>query len=1130
MLVKKILFTIFVCLISLYIWNPVTSQASEFQIIEQSDSSIVAESGRYVYLHVNTNGTNVSYQWYRKFRNTSDWRKWDGKTSAEHTLKMKDIWDGMQVKCMATKESETIETGVSTIFLCPRPGSAEVGGSHSGMTTFLDMDFASVNLLSGEYFQANLKENTELRYQWYYQNKGDNEWIEWTGMNSCRLKQKVDKSWDGRKIKCMISSMSGYTADSTVIDLCVYGNSEGIDTCKEISLYTMNETWAPYISIPADKFREYNTGDGGAKVLVGSSVQINQGVVSPVRKQVYAHQVTDSSYWVKSDQPSGVEGEVVLQEYVYGSSYIMTTGGDIVKVNVVEYANEYAEEVMKDYMDRNIDDSMTDYEKMEICCQFVAAYDYEKEHSSYTGMIVTGGGDCRASAGALAYMLGELGIQSVSRNAAYIDGAGSGHENVIACASGKYYVLEAGYEGKAPRHYSIREFNSVYSYKVKNNGTACITQYIGIQGVRDIKIPDTIDGYEVTEIGEGAFRGLHEVKSITVPASVLSIGKQAFMWDTALEDIFLPDNLLSIGIDCFCYDSCLKKIRIPASVEELGDGAFLYCESLEEIEVEKSNMYYTSEEGVLFNYHKSELIVYPAGKKSREYNAPGTVQTIHTWAFAGVGHNNKQYLKELLLPRGVKNIEEYAFCETSLDELAIPDTVSVIKAYSFKYTAITEIVLPDTLTVIEDYAFYRAIVREINLPDSLESIGEYAFAGNLCLNIRWVPTSVKIIGDHAFDFGFGWFSMGKGSSSSRTYYSYVCFPETINSDAFGTDLFSSCVVGVIKDSPIYKYATENNVPYVCLNSQYKIPMQETYITGVAAKCDTEGDYVVDVQWNDTIPFPLIKNRDYVISVEEQDGGESVISSIRGIGFFSGSIEKKAAVAKSASLKKTFSIESIENTSSGVCITWEACKNASGYTISYFRKNDEASARAKQGGNNTQKILDWSCFDKGDLYKGEVYIFYIVAYKNMRSIGICDEIEFMVKRPEEDSEDETVKFSSGGVDYKLTDKGAVVIGGNKRKKKVVIPNIVKYKGIEYKVRIIAPKAFYRNTAMRKVFIGRNVGKIGEKAFYGCYCLKRIKIRSKKLQLVGKGSFKYVNYKVKLTAPKGKYKKYKKMMKL
>jgi hypothetical protein len=78
--------------------------------------------------------------------------------------------------------------------------------------------------------------------------------------------------------------------------------------------------------------------------------------------------------------------------------------------------------------------------------------------------------------------------------------------------------------------------------------------------------------------------------------------------------------------------------------------------------------------------------------------------------------------------------------------------------------------------------------------------------------------------------------------------------------------------------------------------------------------------------------------------------------------------------------------------------------------------------------------------------------------------------------------------------------------NKKAKTITIPATVKVNGITYKVTSIADNALKGNKKVTTVTIGKNVTKIGKKAFYGCKNLKKINMTAGKLKTIGKSAFK------------------------
>ena len=109
---------------------------------------------------------------------------------------------------------------------------------------------------------------------------------------------------------------------------------------------------------------------------------------------------------------------------------------------------------------------------------------------------------------------------------------------------------------------------------------------------------------------------------------------------------------------------------------------------------------------------------------------------------------------------------------------------------------------------------------------------------------------------------------------------------------------------------------------------------------------------------------------------------------------------------------------------------------------------------------------------------------------------------------------------------VTYMGAV----NKKTKNVTIPATIKIDGVTYKVTKIAEKAFKGNKKVQKIVIGKNVKQIGADAFRNCKNLKKIVIRTTKLndKNVHKKAFRGVTKKTVITVPSKKRKAYKTLL--
>ena len=207
-------------------------------------------------------------------------------------------------------------------------------------------------------------------------------------------------------------------------------------------------------------------------------------------------------------------------------------------------------------------------------------------------------------------------------------------KKLLSCAAA--FVLAFG--GAQALPYNILSYDMVYAfsqgyenedfiYEVYDDGTLYIVDFKGTHS--KLIVPGSIDGITVTgfntcinreddaltelivsegvkEISQQSFENCHNLKSVSLPSSIVSIGSSAFEGCTNLESINIPENVSSIGISAFkdtkwlekkksesspviindiLIDgtNCVEKVIIPNNVKEIGGGSFENCETLKSI-------------------------------------------------------------------------------------------------------------------------------------------------------------------------------------------------------------------------------------------------------------------------------------------------------------------------------------------------------------------------------------------------------------------------------------------------------------------------------------------------------------------------------------------------------------------
>ncbi len=97
-------------------------------------------------------------------------------------------------------------------------------------------------------------------------------------------------------------------------------------------------------------------------------------------------------------------------------------------------------------------------------------------------------------------------------------------------------------------------------------------------GLKEIVIPE-----HVTEMGEGAFSGCHNLRQVNIPSGVTAIKNRLFSECSSLEELTLPEGIRTIGYAAFIRTG-LKDFTLPSTVEVIEAEAF-YQSALEKLTV-----------------------------------------------------------------------------------------------------------------------------------------------------------------------------------------------------------------------------------------------------------------------------------------------------------------------------------------------------------------------------------------------------------------------------------------------------------------------------------------------------------------------------------------------------------------
>jgi hypothetical protein len=191
----------------------------------------------------------------------------------------------------------------------------------------------------------------------------------------------------------------------------------------------------------------------------------------------------------------------------------------------------------------------------------------------------------------------------------------------------------------------------------ENNGTLTIVRCRGF--VKEVVIPEAVNGMPVTAIGDYAFAG-KELSSVTIPDSITAIGRGAFAGNK-LAELVIGDNVSVLGTGAFANNQ-LVRLTIGRGVTVIPRGCF-QVNLLRSVEIPDT---VSAIEDYAFFGNRLTGITIPAG-----------ITAIGEGAFAG------NRITVLTIGAGVERIGDGAFFNNELNRITIPEGVEEVGKRAF---------------------------------------------------------------------------------------------------------------------------------------------------------------------------------------------------------------------------------------------------------------------------------------------------------------------------------------------------------------------------------------------------------------------------------------------------------------
>ena len=141
--------------------------------------------------------------------------------------------------------------------------------------------------------------------------------------------------------------------------------------------------------------------------------------------------------------------------------------------------------------------------------------------------------------------------------------------------------------------------------------------------------------------------------------------------------------------------------------------------TLQSVTVASDNEFLSSQNGVIFNKNKTELLWYPCGKPDTSYAVPASVISLEWCSFDEVAA-----LSSVTLPNGLKRMENYVFCGCpNLTMLNLPSSLEFIGHYSLCRIKVSSMVVPENIKVLNNSFLAECPeLTSVELPSTLTEI------------------------------------------------------------------------------------------------------------------------------------------------------------------------------------------------------------------------------------------------------------------------------------------------------------------------------------------------------------------------------------------------------------------------
>ena len=484
--------------------------------------------------------------------------------------------------------------------------------------------------------------------------------------------------------------------------------------------------------------------------------------------------------------------------------------------------------------------------------------------------------------------------------------------SVVSMADGYVY-------GHSEKQY--RTIIPKYEYELKN-GSAVITKYNGTEDY--VTVPENVDGYTVSAIGESAFEGNMNIQSVHLPDSVTSIMACGFKNCKELESVE-GRGVTEIGREAFYGCEKLKTLHFESFGGMAGSGAFVGAGSIQP----SQKMDVTIREGI------------GDGVAAPNENNPFFASITYPEGFVEIPtrtHYHNVNLGYVYLPSTMKKIGSQAFGDDAeLKLVRLYDRVEQIADDAFEDSPNTTFLIcvrnMDTVSYVEQYAIAHGIpyTKELYTPDA-PAAPSAGISGEgvqqTTPNEYTIPVNREV-----------WINVtGESADTAQVYLDDTVILETEFTTGEATIRHTFTEVG---DYQLYAVSANGST------ESQKSPVKTLHVVGTTIQASKEKVWTcepVELKITSSVQTgtaALYADGERFVEAELTDGQASVTYGFRkagtrqitaevsGMRSIAANVEVMALAKLDAPKPEAQAIQPLEN---GITVNWNAVEHADGYVL------------------------------------------------------------------------------------------------------------------------------------------------------------------------------------------------------